>query len=190
MLWYADAPITALGLGGSHHTVMCPYCGRGRRRQVSDLRVELGPHGAGLWLSDGGAVLVEEKVLALVAHLPGAKLRNVSASWRYPSVEPVPTLQQLVPSARVSAAGVRRSGCACRSVEAIPFKPLVLESIASVPDLALLADNCSTVLFGAPVRAALSLCCPAVEWEPAFLAGTYTPPTHSFDGSDWSDLLS
>jgi len=187
--WYIDGPIVAFGLGGYYETVMCGSCKRPSTRQSADLRVELLAPGHRVWPVDNNGILIDRQTATfLELQRYGVSLRPVSSSWRDGSMAPVPSLMQIVAPCAVRASGVRWSRCSCRAVEEVPFKPLLLEPLDSVPPVGYVAESPSVVLWSLPVRAALGVACPQLEWAPAYDAGSFVPPTHAFDGSDWSDL--
>jgi hypothetical protein len=187
-LWYADGPVSALGLGGYYQTTVCGSCGRAHRNQVGELKVELITDRA-VWFADNDSLLISERETECLNRFAreGARLRQVTARWRY-SEGATPKILQVTPTRQLNATNVRWSTCECNAVEHIAFNPLQLRRPSQVPSLALVAENASTILMCEGLRDLLTLLQPDLQFSYAYWDGEYREPKQTFTESDWSDL--
>jgi len=194
-LFTLDGPLCALENAGARQTDVCPNCGRGRRIQIANLQVSLVCQPRHVWLSDGNAVLLDQKAKATMSGInsEGIGFRHVKGAWR-PDLpwadRTVPDLMQLVATSHISVSSqsVELDGCSCGAVRSISFEPLVVLDPESAVGVWCLAENPEVLVFDDAVRDALICADPDLEFLRVWREDEYISPATPSGGIDWSDV--
>ena len=195
-LFTLDGPLCAIETNGARQTDPCLKCGRGRRRQVADLSVSLVCQPRHIWLSDGNAILFDQKAiegLSDIGDIERFSFRPVHSTWREGlpwSNQPTPDLVQLVAENPISASeqSIETEGCACGAVRSISFSPLFILDPGSNSNIWYLAENPEVLVFVAAIRDALIRVDSDLAFLRAWRMSEYTSATTPSDEISWGDL--
>jgi len=195
MLFTLEAPLCAIEEGGSRTTEVCLRCGRGHRKQTSDLRVSLVCQPRTVWLTDASAIVLDNETIRalLMREMKGVWFRPVQARWR-PDLpwanEPLPSVSQLLAETVVHAArgNVELEGCECGSVRSISYDPLLLQPPGKKEcDAWFLAENPEVLILGPRLQEALLQNAKDLDFASVWFEDEYQPSVPS-SGIDWGDL--
>lgn len=168
-LYTLEGPLCAIDQGGARTTTECDVCGRAVRRQTGTLSVALACPSRSVWLTDSNAVLVRETLSTRLSGMAGLRMQRVHAHWRggIPSAsQEVPVLVQMRADYQIHtpSSSLESRPCACGSVRAVPFDPLVVLDDFERAAVWYLAESPEVLVVNDDVRAILVSADPDLEF--------------------------